>query len=227
MTIDKHAEFLELINRLRQGDEQAAYQLVQSYESVIRIAIRARLRDPVYNRVFDSMDICQSVMASFFPRAVLGQYHFDEPKQLVNLLIRMAQSKLSNQVRRHRAQRRDVKRDISHDDSRAEEVVDGKAPASQIIQARELLASIKHLLTPEEQLMVDMRRKGFRWDEIAEKLGGTPEARRKQFQRFMEVISKELKLDDDDKTTSSGNEKRDSLRESDNNSKKSNPDTSP
>lgn len=59
MTIDKHAVFLELISRLRQ------------------------VRDPVYNRSFDSMDICQSVMASFFLRAVLGHYHINDSKQLV------------------------------------------------------------------------------------------------------------------------------------------------
>ena len=32
------------------------------------------------------MDICQSVMASFFVRAALGQYQLNTPEQLLNLL---------------------------------------------------------------------------------------------------------------------------------------------
>ena len=68
------------------------------------------MQDERLGRVFDSMDICQSVLASFFLRAAAGQYDLDEPAQLVALLTRMARNKLSHRVREQQARRRDVRR---------------------------------------------------------------------------------------------------------------------
>src|SRR5262249_28058855 len=55
--------FADFIRRIRAGDAQAAAQLVQQYESVIRLEVKLRLSDPRLRRLFDSMDTCQSVMA--------------------------------------------------------------------------------------------------------------------------------------------------------------------
>lgn len=189
--------FMELLTRVRQGDQQAAQELVNSYESVIRIAVRARLRDPAFARLFDSMDICQSVMASFFPRVALGEFDLEEPKQLVGLLVKMVQNKLAYQVRRHRAQRRDVKRGISADDSQASELHAVSPSASQEAMAQELLGLIRSRLNPDERQIAELRRQGYQWDEIARQLGGTAEARRKQFQRAIRVIATDLQLDEE------------------------------
>lgn len=189
--------FQELIRQLRQGDQQAAFELVKSYESVIRVAVRARLHDPVYNRIFDSMDICQSVMASFFPRAMLGQYDFEEPQQLVALLITMAKSKVSNQIRHYRTQRRNVKRDLSQNDTGAEELTGIQPTPSKVIHAKELMDQIRQRLSKEEQQIVDLRQQGCQWNEVAERMGGTGDARRKQFQRMMKQLTRDLRLDDD------------------------------
>ena len=64
------AEYSEFIRRIREGDEHAAEELVRRYEPEIRLEVRGwlRLRNPALRRVFDSMDICQSVLASFFAR---------------------------------------------------------------------------------------------------------------------------------------------------------------
>jgi hypothetical protein len=62
---DAYAEF---IRRIRSGDQDAAAELVRLYEPEIRLEVRTwlRLRDPRLRRVFDSMDICQSVTPSPF-----------------------------------------------------------------------------------------------------------------------------------------------------------------
>lgn len=95
---DDHRQF---ITRVRAGDELAAEELVRRYESEIRLEIRTwlRLQNPRLRRVFDSMDICQSVLASFFVRAAVGDFDLEEPRQLVQLLIGMAWNKLLAQVR--------------------------------------------------------------------------------------------------------------------------------
>ena len=78
--------------RVRAGDEQAATELVRSYEPAIRRAARVRMTDVRLRRVLDSMDICQSVMASFFVRAASGLYDLETPEQLLRLLATMARN---------------------------------------------------------------------------------------------------------------------------------------
>jgi RNA polymerase sigma-70 factor (ECF subfamily) len=99
--------FAEFMGRIRAGDARAAEDLVRQYESAIRLAVRTRLTDPALRRQLDSVDICQSVLASFFARAALGQYDLADPAQLVGLLVRMAHNKLAGQARFHRRLRRD------------------------------------------------------------------------------------------------------------------------
>jgi len=102
--------FQVLIERVRAGDAEAATELVRRYEPMIRRAARVRLVDQRLARLLDSMDICQSVMASFFVRAALGQYELNSPDQLLRLLATMARNKLANHAHSQRAARRDVRR---------------------------------------------------------------------------------------------------------------------
>src|SRR5271155_4787835 len=103
-------EFQALIRRIRSGDGAAAAELVRQYEPEIRRTVRVRLTDPRLRRVFDSMDICQSVLAAFFARAALGQFELNRPEQVFKLLVSMAHNKLNDQVRREHARRRDNRR---------------------------------------------------------------------------------------------------------------------
>jgi len=72
--------FEELIRRIRAGDQDAAAVLVKHYEPAIRRAVRFRLADSRLGTLLESMDICQSVMASFFIRAASGQYELQTPR---------------------------------------------------------------------------------------------------------------------------------------------------
>ena len=56
-------------------------ELVRDFEPAIRMEVHCRLRDQRLRRAFDSLDICQSVLASFFVRAASGQYELDTPGQ--------------------------------------------------------------------------------------------------------------------------------------------------
>src|SRR6516225_793826 len=110
------ALFADLIRRVRAGEEEAAADLVRRYEPAIRRVVRVHLRDPRLRRVLDSMDICQSVLATFFVRANLGQYELDTPDSLLKLLATIARNKLSNQAARQHAARRDHRREQSLSD---------------------------------------------------------------------------------------------------------------
>src|SRR3954451_10942080 len=88
--------FHDFIARIRGGDEDAARELVRQFEKVIRREVHLRLDNPRLYRVFDSMDISQSVLVSFFARASSGQFDLETPAQLVKLLIKMTRNKVAS-----------------------------------------------------------------------------------------------------------------------------------
>jgi RNA polymerase sigma-70 factor (ECF subfamily) len=187
--------FLELMNRVRAGDEAAATELVRLYERTIRRTVRIWLIDTRMRRLFDSMDICQSVLGSFFVRAALGQFQLDRPEQLVRLLISMARHKLTDQVRRQQAECRDNRR-LEADDVHCQSIVAAGATPSRQIAARDLLQEVRKRLTEEERLLADRRSLGREWPEIAAELGGNPEALRKKLTRAVNRVARELGLDE-------------------------------
>lgn len=185
--------FSELIARVRGGDERAATDLVRRYEPEIRREVRFLLRDPFLRRSFDSMDICQSVMGSFFLRAALGEYDLNRPEDLIRLLISMTRNKVVDATRRQRAQRRDHRRATSL------EAIDLQAETpspSQVVEGRELLAAFRGKLSDDERRLADLRAQGQEWADIAREIGGTPDARRKQLTRAIARVSRELGLDE-------------------------------
>jgi RNA polymerase sigma-70 factor (ECF subfamily) len=190
--------FSELIRRVRAGDERAAEELVHKYEPLIRREVRLRLSDHRLERVFDSMDVCQSVLASFFVRTAAGQYEMDRPEQLVRLLVRMARNKLASAAREQHRQRRDVRR-VAPDGADALRGVVGDTPSpSRCVAGKELLEQFRAALSDEERRLADLRAEGHAWAEIAARLGGTPEARRAQLSRAVGRAAKALGLDEDD-----------------------------
>ena len=189
------SDFQDLIRRVRAGDEAAATELVRSYEPAIRRAVRIRLADTRLARAFDSMDICQSVMASFFVRAALGQYELNAPDQLLRLLATMARHKLADQVDRERAECRDNRR-VEEGSAETREVMTAASSPSRQVAARELLQEVRRRLSPEERQLLELRNQGLDWSAIAAQLGGSAEALRKRLARATDRVARELGLDE-------------------------------
>jgi hypothetical protein len=72
--------------------------------------VRLRLTDPRMCRLFDTADICPTVLKSFFCRAALGQYDLDSPEQLVKLLVTMTRNKIASLARKQRIRAADQRR---------------------------------------------------------------------------------------------------------------------
>src|SRR4051794_19817654 len=98
MTENHGSGLVALLDRFRAGDSGAARELVGAYEPHLRRIIRLRIRDSRLRRLYDSTDICQSVLASFFARLSLGQFDLENPAQLVRLLEAMARNKLATEA---------------------------------------------------------------------------------------------------------------------------------
>src|SRR5579885_1523725 len=194
--MSEDAAFADFIRRIRAGDDQAARELVQRYEPVVRREVRLRLRDQRLASRFDWTDVCQSVMASFFARAAAGQFDLDQPDQLLRLLVVMTRHKLSNQARRQRAGRRDYRRLEPCDPAYLEGRSDSAPTPSRLVAGRELLEEYRRRFTDEERLLADLRAEGCDWAEVADRLGGTPGARRKQLSRALDRVEQQLEGDD-------------------------------
>ena len=97
------AGFADFVRRIRAGDDQAAEELVNRFESLIRREVRLRISGSQFDRAFDSRDVSQSVLANFFARAAIGQFELEHPDQLARLLVTMARNKLVSRVRSERS----------------------------------------------------------------------------------------------------------------------------
>jgi len=187
--------FQDLIRRVRNGDGDAAADLVRRYEPAIRRVVRLRLTDARLRRAFDSMDVCQSVLGSFFARAALGQYDLANPDQLLKLLAQMARHKVTDQMRRERAGRRDRGR-LVEDSGAACDLAAGGASPSRHVAGRELLGEVRKRLSDEERELAELRIQGREWAEIAQERGESPEALRKRLTRGLDRVAEQLGLDE-------------------------------
>lgn len=186
-------EFRDLISRIRTGDEQAAAELVRKYEPLIRREVRLRLEDQRLRRMFDSMDIVQSVLASFFHRNAAGEYDLDSPEQLIGLLVRIARNKLASAARKHYRKRRDTRR-TEVGSNVLEQLPADDPTASVSIADQEILDSLRAELTDEERQIATLRSDGLTWEEIAKTLGKKAQSLRMQLVRGVERASRALGL---------------------------------
>ncbi len=187
--------FEELIRRVRAWDQDAAAELVRRYEPTIRRAVRFRLADAQVGNLLDSMDICQSVLRSFFLRAAAGQYDLGSPEKVLGLLTAMARNKLASQARRQRTQRRGGHHVAIDDGGQNLLVAPGTGPGAEAA-LRDLLQEVRRRLTPEERRLLELRNEGHDWPAIAAELGGGSGALRQKLTRALDRVAEELGLDD-------------------------------
>lgn len=96
--MEQDRDFHDLMRRVREGSEDAAWQLVNEYGESIRRAVRRALNDRLRSK-FDSLDFVQVVWNSLF-RARERLERFNHPGELAAYLIAMARNKVGMEVRR-------------------------------------------------------------------------------------------------------------------------------
>jgi RNA polymerase sigma-70 factor (ECF subfamily) len=186
--------FAELIQRVRDGEEQAATELVRACEPHIHRAIRYPLRYYGLDRVLECTDISQSVLAAFFRRRLVFRFPLQHPSQLVRLLVRMARQAVVDEVRKHQATCRDRRRLEPHHSELLEEIPQRDATPSKIAAANELLREMYRRLPDEERTLAQLRANGMEWTEIAELQGGNPELLRKRLARAVLRVGHQMGL---------------------------------
>ncbi len=105
----KDEEFHNLMSRLRDGEPQAARELVLLHDDTLRRVIRQFLRSRPVRQRLDSADIAQDVWKSFFARDLVN-HPWESFEAMTNYLAAVARKKTLMAVRDATAQKRDARR---------------------------------------------------------------------------------------------------------------------
>lgn len=185
-------DFLDFLKRIRSGDEDAARELVRRYEPLVRREVRMRMHDRRLNRIFDSIDVTQSVFAQFFNQ-VAEDFELDGPEQLARLLFAMARNHTISRVRSEHRMVRDLRR-LTSEASAIDEVPAIQPSPSEYVSQREELELLHSSLTDEERRIFELRNQGYGWEEVASSMGGSGQARRMQLTRALDRMKERLGL---------------------------------
>jgi len=115
---DSDNDFERLMEGVRSGSEEAAWELVATYGESLRRAVRRVLNGKLRSK-FDSFDFVQLVWKSFFCATNAAQ-QCKSPEELVAFLSSMARNKVRMEIRKRlKSPGYDVGRERPLDDSSA------------------------------------------------------------------------------------------------------------
>ena len=180
-------DFRKLMALVRAGSEEAARELFDRYSGHISRVVRRRLHRRLRSE-YDSLDFIQAVWASFFA-APLDEYTFEQPKDLVGFLARMAYNKVVDVTRRRFGT---VKHNINVElplengpGGSAEQVAVRQPTPSQEVIAEERWEHLLRGLTPPLRRVLELLRLGYTHKKIAQEVGLHP----KTIQRFLRQLA--------------------------------------
>lgn len=189
-------EFTSLMDKARAGDAEAAQRLVELYEPEIRRTARMKLKDSRLRRIVDSIDICQSVFGKFFQTAQSSRgLDLQKPEQLLGLLVTMTRNRVVDEHRHQTAQKRDAGDGVVGAEANVL-VSDGPGPRTET-ELKEMLANVRSKLTVIELEVADLRGAGLSWEEVAQRIGGSPDGHRKRLERAIQRVRDEMASDHD------------------------------
>ncbi len=186
----------ELIERWRDGDQDAASQLYQRYVERLSGIVSSQLSDRLRART-DADDVLQSACRSFFRRVREGQFQFDEDEDVWKLLVTISLNKLRSQVRRHSAAKRDAAQEVTRrdnslpDDFHLEKLANTPSPVEAFIFA-EMIESVSEKLDARHAMLLELRMEGYSQMEIANQLQTSDRSIRRMLDSVRAVLSREL-----------------------------------
>ena len=168
-------EFRSLMDRVRSGDQEAAWELLEVYGPHILRVVRKKLNDRLRSK-FDSVDFVQSVWASFFRHPSCVR-RFASPQDLVRFLIAVARNKVYDETRRRfNTAKHDISKEefledrVDSYENRIEPIDARQARPSEIAVAREEWHRLIQGQPRRNQQVMELRFQGATYQEIADSL---------------------------------------------------------
>jgi RNA polymerase sigma factor (sigma-70 family) len=195
--VEPAADFLNLLERGRNGDQEALTALVGQYEREVRLMARVLL-GPALRQHLDSLDLVQSVHRSLLIGLHGGRFQFNSPKDLLALALTVVRRKVARQWRHLQRQKR---LESSTSDSRnlPDILVSLSSSADDPARAAQFNDQVRELcrhLSDAEYTILQMRLAGYDTAEIGVHLGLSSVAVRVRMTRLRQRLQETGVLDD-------------------------------
>jgi RNA polymerase sigma factor (sigma-70 family) len=157
-----------LLEKLANGESEAAERVFRDYEPFLRAMVRRRLT-PMLRAKFDSMDVVQSTWADVLRSYRRAGWRFADESHLRAFLARVTYNHFATHCRRHRVALE--REEPLQDDGSPAEPAAGQPRPSQVAQADELWATLLDLCSPAHREVLELKGQGVPLAEIAERTG--------------------------------------------------------
>jgi RNA polymerase sigma factor (sigma-70 family) len=181
--------FDDLMRRLREGDEDAARELVEAHEDEVRRFVRQRIDSPQMRRLMDSVDVTQSAFFLLFQDARAGKIDLRDAEHLRTLLLSIAKHKLIDKARGMKAKKRDVRRNEVGGDEPLGEIARKESSPGSMVANQDMLSLVRRELPADDYELVMASLGGESYEDLAARFGGTSESIRKRVYRIIKCLS--------------------------------------
>jgi RNA polymerase sigma-70 factor (ECF subfamily) len=173
MALEK-GSFAEFLERLQARDEEAAREMFRRFTHQLLALARAQFGAGLRHKV-DPEDVVQSTYKSFFRRYNGGTLEAVDWNGLWSLLTLITVRKCRERVAYHRAECRDVAREVSatptEDGSPGVETFTREPTPSEAAQLSETVDQLLADLDEDERSVVELSLRGYTTREISAQLG--------------------------------------------------------
>ncbi len=157
-----------LLEKLANGEDEAAERVFRTYEPFLRSMVRRRL-NPSLRAKFDSMDVVQSVWTDVLEGLREAEHQFNDREHLRAFLARVTHNHFVNHCRRNGAA---LEREQPFlEDEASALAATGQPRPSQVVQADELWETLTELCPPAHRGLLELKRQGLPLAEIAARTG--------------------------------------------------------
>ena len=193
---DTSSEFVALLDRARQGDQESLLELARKYEPDVRIVARVLL-GPALRPHLDSLDLVQSVHRSLMVGLRQAKFEMGSAQQLVALALTMVRRKVARKWRQHRRQKR------LDQPGGAESVVDvltslagSSSDPAQATQTGEAAQRLWNQLSALDRRLIELRLEGCSTAAAARLLNQEPDFLRVRLHRLRQQVRQSGLFDD-------------------------------
>jgi RNA polymerase sigma factor (sigma-70 family) len=164
---NEQVAFAALISRVRDGSQEAAWDLIAQYGDLVLRVVRRQLPSDM-RKVFDSEDFVQAAWGTIFHhRSRLSR--FGEPTEFIAFLATVAANKVRMEIRR-RLRKKDMVSRERPLDQKARDMASGAATPSQVAIARERWFRLMQDQPTHYREVVRLKYLGYQSREIAARL---------------------------------------------------------
>jgi RNA polymerase sigma-70 factor (ECF subfamily) len=194
---DEEPDWDAIIEGLRQGNPEVVALFYRRYGEQLQAIAERRIGGQLRRRI-DASDVVQSAMRTFFRRAHEGRVELGDSEKLWNLLCAITLTKVREQARFHRRNRRDVQRETpasAVDDSGSlpmERVPHHEPTPDVVAEFRDQLQFLMDAMDDEERQVLACKLQNCTNDEAASQIGISERSVRRILSRLKHRLEKQF-----------------------------------